>query len=396
MTTPSTTGGDPAMEQGWELVRVLSEDIGERVAGTRSEELARDRIVQAFEQLGLPAQEWPLQFVGWQQRSSPSLQCWLPDGTTRTLRVASLGYTGSTSDAGITGEIYPDGTYELVPNLIEWPRFSVKSQDNRKASIVVVPFGQARPFARQERQLVVTAPSVIVGADEFGEIQKVLRQGGRVMAQLCAQGEYVPNLSSSNIIVDLPGEQEEVVIVSGHYDTVAGTAGAGDNGSGVGGCLALAHRYLGRRRQRTLRFVMWGAHEVGLIGSQAYVLELAQRHELHKVDSAVALDILSDGDRLGVWSGGPRLSSALTSLAAPPKPYAYPVEFFNRDRSETDSWSFAERGIDTVMLLTLPYPHFHLESDTIGKNDRGLFQYSVEIADRIVTHLMGRSNVDER
>jgi hypothetical protein len=72
-------------------------------------------------------------------------------------------------------------------------------------------------------------------------------------------------------------------------------------------------------------------------------------------------------------------------------PRRFPLELFPRGRGETDSWSFAERGIDTAMLLTLPYAHFHLASDTIANNNRELFAFSVEVARRLIEHLLARA-----
>jgi hypothetical protein len=81
--------------------------------------------------------------------------------------------------------------------------------------------------------------------------------------------------------------------------------------------------------------------------------------------------------------------SELGSIAANPAALL-PVDLFPRGRGETDSWSFAERGIDSVMLLTLPYEHFHLATDTVENNNRALFDDSVRIAERIVRHLLER------
>jgi hypothetical protein len=105
------------------------------------------------------------------------------------------------------------------------------------------------------------------------------------------------------------------------------------------------------------------------------------------VEAVIALDILSDGDRLGVWAGGDRLLGELLA-ALPGRNGAYPIEVHPRGRGETDSWSFAERGIDSVMLLTLPFAHFHLATDTPETNDRELFRFSVQTAAEIVAGLL--------
>src|SRR4030042_1575381 len=46
--------------------------------------------------------------------------------------------------------------------------------------------------------------------------------------------------SVSNLVVEKPGADREVVIIGAHYDTVPGTPGADDNASAVAGLLELA------------------------------------------------------------------------------------------------------------------------------------------------------------
>jgi hypothetical protein len=75
-------------------------------------------------------------------------------------------------------------------------------------------------------------------------------------------------------------------------------------------------------------------------------------------------------------------------------PKTFPIDQFPRGRGETDSWSFAERGIDTMMLLTLPYAHFHLAEDTPEQNSRELFDFSIGVAESLVAHLLARPSVN--
>ena len=44
-------------------------------------------------------------------------------------------------------------------------------------------------------------------------------------------------------------------MLGAHYDTVGGSPGANDNGTGVAALLELARRFAGRRQPRTVRFV---------------------------------------------------------------------------------------------------------------------------------------------
>jgi len=377
-----------ALDRAWTDLERLSVEIGARVAGTGDERFAAEMLTAAFAQRGLDVIHHSFRWVGWEPIGQPRVEIRLSDGSSRQLRTAPMAYTDSTPTGGVSGQLSPAGVCELVPGLLEWPRYAVEQGGVPLAFIAVVPAGQARPFPRPERQLLLE-PIVIVGSDEFAEIADRCERGETLEATVESQGRYVPGNTSANVIAELPGASSETIVVSAHYDTVAGTPGAGDNASGVAGCLALAKHFAGHPLPKTLRFIAWGAHEFGLLGSQAYVQDLAQRGTLRPITAALALDILSDGDRLGIWIGAEAFAADVAASQAT-FPEGFPIELFPRGRGETDSWSFAERGIDTAMLLTLPFSHFHLPEDTIDNNSRELFGFSVAVAQQVVEHLLAR------
>jgi Zn-dependent M28 family amino/carboxypeptidase len=84
---------------------------------------------------------------------------------------------------------------------------------------------------------------------------------------------------SQNVVADLPGRTGEVVLLGAHLDSVANGPGINDNGSGSALVLEIARqaRRLGVRPARGLRFAFWGAEELGLVGSSAYVRSLPAR-----------------------------------------------------------------------------------------------------------------------
>jgi hypothetical protein len=57
--------------------------------------------------------------------------------------------------------------------------------------------------------------------------------------------------------VEIKGNQkpDKIVIVGAHYDSVVGSPGANDNGTGAAAVLALARAFAGEKTARTLRFV---------------------------------------------------------------------------------------------------------------------------------------------
>ncbi|HJR60803.1 MAG TPA: M28 family peptidase [Vicinamibacterales bacterium] len=75
----------------------------------------------------------------------------------------------------------------------------------------------------------------------------------------------ISRLPVCNIEVTLPARPadgshdasaaDEIIVLGAHYDTVGGSPGANDNGTGVAAMLHLARRFAGRPQRRTIRFV---------------------------------------------------------------------------------------------------------------------------------------------
>ena len=95
---------------------------------------------------------------------------------------------------------------------------------------------------------------------------------------------------SHNVILDLPGEVEEYVVLSAHYDSVPLSVGTYDNMSGCVGLLALAEYYAQHPHRFGLRFVWCGSEERGLLGSKAYCA--AHEEDLQKAVLNINLDMI--------------------------------------------------------------------------------------------------------
>ncbi len=80
-----------------------------------------------------------------------------------------------------------------------------------------------------------------------------VQQGHAVTAQ-----EYTINGESwANLEVTLPGTEfaSQIVLVGAHYDSVQGSPGANDNGTGVAALLELGNCLSGRKPRRTIKLV---------------------------------------------------------------------------------------------------------------------------------------------
>jgi len=81
---------------------------------------------------------------------------------------------------------------------------------------------------------------------------------------------------SENIEATLPGldqTSDEIYIVCGHYDSVPGSPGADDDGSGTIATIAAAYIMSQYSFDHTIRFVTFSGEEQGLLGSERYVQE---------------------------------------------------------------------------------------------------------------------------
>jgi hypothetical protein len=88
--------------------------------------------------------------------------------------------------------------------------------------------------------------------------------------------------SSRNVVATLNGtdpSSDAVFIISAHYDTVEGSQGADDDGSGVAGVMAIASVCSNYSFNHTIRFVCFSGEEVGTYGSFSYAHDAYIRGE---------------------------------------------------------------------------------------------------------------------
>ena len=86
------------------------------------------------------------------------------------------------------------------------------------------------------------------------------------------------SVPSVNVIAETGGDPDRAVVVGAHLDSVAAGPGINDNGSGVAMVLEMATQVAASDWAPTnqLRFVFWGAEELGLVGSIDYVMSLSE------------------------------------------------------------------------------------------------------------------------
>ena len=76
--------------------------------------------------------------------------------------------------------------------------------------------------------------------------------------EFLAEGKKCYNLEAELTGSKLP---DKIIVVGAHYDSVYGSKGANDNGTGVAATLALARRFAGKPNACTMRFVFFANEE---------------------------------------------------------------------------------------------------------------------------------------
>ncbi len=152
-----------------------------------------------------------------------------------------------------------------------------------------------------------TVPLIKVTQSSHEKIMKVLEKGIPLKLRFHIQNRFRKGpLDVYNVVADLPGVEkpEEYVIVGAHIDSWDGATGSVDNGCGVSTAMEAARLLAkaGARPRRTIRFILFGGEEQGLLGSRAYVAA-------HK-------DILPRISAVLVHDGGTNYISGITGTPA--------------------------------------------------------------------------------
>lgn len=148
-----------------------------------------------------------------------------------------------------------------------------------------------------------TLTRILVRKSDYDAISKAMTDGKRVDLEFDIKQQFRKGpISNYNVVAEIPGTEkpDEVVIVSGHFDSWdgPGSQGACDNGTGSSVVLETARILcaVGAKPKRTIRFILWTGEEQGLFGSREYVKQHAA--EMDKISAC-----LVDDGGTNYWGG---------------------------------------------------------------------------------------------
>ena len=103
-------------------------------------------------------------------------------------------------------------------------------------------------------------PGVNINAKDAVEL---IRKGASAAKITLKQEEYTGQ--SHNVVLDMPGQVDEYIAFTAHYDSTSLSQGAYDNMSGSLGILGIAEHFAAHPHRYGLRFIWCGSEERGLL-----------------------------------------------------------------------------------------------------------------------------------
>ena len=201
---------------------------------------------------------------------------------------------------------------------------------------------------RELRAAVVCGERKLLSAMlSCAEATALVQRGAKRVRLSVRQREYEGQ--SQNVVAELPGETDEWIVLSAHYDSTPLSHGAYDNMSGCVGLLGVMEALKDAKRRFGLRFVFCGSEERGLLGSAAYVE--AHAAELEKAVLNVNLDMIGSaaGRFIACVSAEEKLVHYLTYMGAE---LGFPIAAKTGVYS-SDSTPFADAGVPALSFARL-------------------------------------------
>ena len=175
----------------------------------------------------------------------------------------------------------------------------------------------------------------------------LVEQGAKNAKIRLAQEEVVGQ--SRNVVLDLPGEIEETIVLTAHYDSTSLSKGAYDNMSGSVGLVAMAEHFSRNPHRYGLRFIWCGSEERGLLGAKAYCA--AHAEALKNIVLCVNLDMIGSimGKFIACCSTEEKLCHYISYLGSE---LGFGIAA-KQDVYSSDSTPFADSGVPSLSFARI-------------------------------------------
>jgi carboxypeptidase Q len=304
-------------DRAYERLAYLTDRIGNRLSGSKSLERAIEWAVTEMKHDRLDNVRAEKVMVPHWVRGEESLEMLAPEP--RKLQMLGLGNSVGTPAEGITAEAVVVRDFAELDRLGEQVggkivvynvpytgygatvmyRHQGASRAARYGAVAalvrsITPVSLQTPhtgaMAYDPNQPKIPVAAITIEVAEF--LQRLNDRGDRPRLKLKMEAKFLPDAESANVIAEVKGTEkpDEIVLISGHFDSWDVGQGAHDDG---GGCIvaweaARLLKELGLRPRRTIRVVLYTNEENGLRGGLAY--RDAHRAEIPKHILAIESD----------------------------------------------------------------------------------------------------------
>ena len=280
---------DVSAQRAYGYLEVLAGQIGERPAGSEAETRAVDYISKQFRSWGLDTTTQAIKVPLWHERRA---RLWTGGEPIVDYPAKAVVFSGNTPPEGLSGEFMDIGTAsdrdlkgkDLKGKIVLIKRDVYIDYPDYWLTDKLVPMGIAGMifysspgrgwipsvyfnFKRALKEF--TPPSVDIRYEDAMRLAQLRPK----QINIVVEGD-VEWRESHSVIGEIKGavKPNEIVFFTAHDDTAYTSPGAYDDTGGVATVMELARGFAsGPRPARTLRFVAWGGHELGLMGSEAYL-----------------------------------------------------------------------------------------------------------------------------
>ena len=337
------------------IVTSLTTEVGPRLAGSEAEARARVWAVKTLTEKGFAnVRSEPFEMDAW-ERHEEGAEVLAP--YPQPLSVTALGGSVPTEKNGLSAQV---AVFETLEDLKRAPEDSLtgriayvghamqRTQDGSSYGY----FNEARTDgpsiaagkgavgylirsvgtdshrfphtgSLRYREDMPRIPALALSNPDADQIERIAADGKTLSVRLMVDSSEVPAAQSGNVLAEVVGREvpQEIVVIGAHLDSWDLGTGAVDDGAGVGITMAALEliKDAGLAPRRTIRLVLWGAEEVGLLGANAY----RDRHKEQLAQHVIGSESDFGGGR--VWKvtadsqseAGDRLFAEVARLLAP-------------------------------------------------------------------------------
>jgi carboxypeptidase Q len=316
-TAGGIIGAALTSDKAYQRLAYLTDRIGNRLSGSKNLERAIEWAITEMNRDGLENVRTEKVMVPQWVRGEESLELTSP--VSQKLIMLGLGDSIGTPPAGIAAEAIVVRSFDELDRLGDKVRgkivvynapftsYGETGRYRRSGASHAARYGAVGAIVRSitpvslqtphtgamvydEGQPKIPAAAITIEGAEL--LQRLNDRGEHPMLRLKMEAKFLPDAESANVVAELKGSEkpDEIVLVSGHFDSWDVGQGAHDDG---GGCIIAWEavrllKELGLRPRRTIRVVLYTNEENGGRGGNAY--RDAHRAEIPKHNLVIESD----------------------------------------------------------------------------------------------------------